>query len=206
MYIFYFFVYIKLPCSLHQHCVILICNCEDDSFPFPWTRSKKSPPRSASPSGAIPCCYEASASRSGKVDLSKTATIPESGSDSCRSVGQTALECIEYKVPTKVFSAGLVLRHARQIIDCLFKRHAPMIFKIGFTSKPAWRWENPTYGYAHDRDQWSRMVIVYETDEPFGPAMLEAALIDLYRSFLVIFYGYIRVHFCEGTLLKTLWP
>ena len=67
----------------------------------------------------------------------------------------------------------------------LFSKHDPMIFKIGYSHNVTWRWSNTLYGYQFDRaDKWTKMVILYESTEPFGPAMLEASLIDLYKSTL----------------------
>ena len=67
----------------------------------------------------------------------------------------------------------------------------PMIFKIGYTHNPVWRWTNRLYGYVLDKHKYTNMVVMYQSDECRGPAMLEACLIDIYRSFLV----WLRSHF-----------
>lgn len=88
---------------------------------------------------------------------------------------------IEYKTPKAGLSAGRILKHSKDIVDGLLAKHAPMIFKIGYTHDPQWRWGNDIYGYHKDLDRWSTMVVVFETNEPYSPAMLEAALIDIYK-------------------------
>ena len=87
-------------------------------------------------------------------------------------------------LPLKVTTAGVVLKHAVQVVENLFDNWSPMIYKFGFTSNPKVRWENRKYGYAHDRDKWEQMVVLYLSPEPWSPAMLEAALIDRYDGAL----------------------
>ena len=87
-----------------------------------------------------------------------------------------------FRVPNVESPAGTVLKHSLRILDSIFEQHDPCIFKIGFTHNPAWRWSNRLYGYAGDRDKWSSMTILYISNEPFGPAMLEAALINKHCS------------------------
>lgn len=65
----------------------------------------------------------------------------------------------------------------------LFRREEPLIFKVGFTHNPIWRWENEIYGYAFDKmNRWTNMLIIHYCREPYTPAMLEAALIEKYKS------------------------
>ena len=93
-----------------------------------------------------------------------------------------SIGCIDFNLPKKKSLAGGVLHHCINVVDSLFKKHAPMIWKIGFTHDCCWRWGNSLYGYGRSADKWSRMVVMYISDEPFGPAMLEAALIDRFGS------------------------
>lgn len=93
-------------------------------------------------------------------------------------------EFLEFKLPPVGVSAGAVLQHAKRVLSALFKKHDPMTFKIGYTHNALWRWTNSIYGYKHARERWTNMIILYESTEPFGPAMLEAALIDFFRSSL----------------------
>ena len=46
-------------------------------------------------------------------------------------------------------------------------------------------WTNDLYGYKFDRDKWTAMVILYQSEESGGPSMLEASLIDIYKGILV---------------------
>ena len=94
----------------------------------------------------------------------------------------SALSCIAFKLPEWKAVSGSVISHAIRVIENLFSLWAPMIFKIGITHDPVWRWSNPIYGYSSARDKWSNMVVYYCSSEPFGPAMLEAALIEKYHS------------------------
>jgi len=92
---------------------------------------------------------------------------------------------LERVLPPKGATAGRALQHAKSVLMDLFSKHDPMIFKIGYSHNVTWRWSNTLYGYQFDRaDKWTKMVILYESTEPFGPAMLEASLIDLYKSTL----------------------
>lgn len=92
------------------------------------------------------------------------------------------LSSIEFKIPKAGLSAGGILRHAKSVLESLFAKHSPMIWKVGYSHNVAWRWGNTLYGYQHAPEKWSNMIVLFETSEPYGPAMLEAALIDLYRG------------------------
>ena len=92
------------------------------------------------------------------------------------------VDCIAFKLPTPNAVAGKVLQHAVKTMETLFSKHEPMIWKIGFTHSPTWRWTNELYGYQHSRDRWSNMVVLYASSEPYSPAMLEATLIEKYQS------------------------
>lgn len=83
--------------------------------------------------------------------------------------------------------AGTVLKHCTRFLDNLFAKEEPLIFKVGITHNPQWRWANTLYGYITDKDKWTEMVIIYYSREPYSVAMLEAALIEKYNSFYVAF-------------------
>ena len=89
-----------------------------------------------------------------------------------------SMNCITFQVPKFGSTAGSVLKHSQCVLDSLFRKHDPCIFKFGWTHNPAWRWSNSFYGYDQSRDGWTQMVVLYVSDEPYSPAMLEAALID----------------------------
>ncbi|CAE7497736.1 unnamed protein product, partial [Symbiodinium necroappetens] len=98
----------------------------------------------------------------------------------------TALGCISFNVPSPNAIAGKVLQHCVKEIDITIATKKPLIFKVGFTHNPVWRWSNDLYGYNRARDGWTDMTVMYISDEHFGPAMLEAALIDKYNGHLQI--------------------
>ena len=92
------------------------------------------------------------------------------------------LGCISFRLPTLNSVAGGVLRHAVKTVDSLLLKYSPMLFKLGYTHDPVWRWNNNIYGYKKCRDNWASMIVLYITDEPYSAAMLEAALIQKYQS------------------------
>lgn len=89
---------------------------------------------------------------------------------------------ISFRLPKIHATAGGVLRHSTSVVHGLIDKYEPLIFKVGFTHNPVWRWSSKLYGYSWAKDKWSNMVVLYISDEPFGPAMLEAALIDKFGS------------------------
>ena len=95
-----------------------------------------------------------------------------------------AHENVTLRIPRHVATSGGALKHSIQAMEDLFDHFNPMIFKFGFTHNPIWRWENSKYGYIWEKDKWTAMVVLYLSREPWGPAMLEAALIEKYRSAL----------------------
>lgn len=99
----------------------------------------------------------------------------------------SAISSIHFALPKSNAVAGAVLSHAIRIVEKKFSQHDPMIFKLGYTHNPHWRWCNTIYGYGHACEKWSTMTILYAAPEPFSPAMLEAALIEKYQSTLTTF-------------------
>lgn len=99
----------------------------------------------------------------------------------------SAISSIHFALPKSNAVAGAVLAHAIKIVEKQFSQHDPMIFKLGFTHNPHWRWCNRIYGYGHDVEKWSTMMVLYAAPEPFSPAMLEAALIEKYQGTLAAF-------------------
>ena len=91
-------------------------------------------------------------------------------------------EFLAFDLPPPNAVAGKVLQHSISVIERTFEKWYPMIFKIGYTHNPCWRWSNPLYGYGHVREKWSNMIVLYVCEQPYGPAMLEAALIEKYSS------------------------
>lgn len=92
------------------------------------------------------------------------------------------MDSIEFRLPGSKVTAGRVLQHASKVIESLIQKHYPLIFKIGYTHDPCWRWGNSMYGYCHAKEKWSKMCVLCISDEQYSPAMLEAALIDKFQS------------------------
>ena len=110
---------------------------------------------------------------------------------------------LEFDLPCPTPLAGKVLQHCVAVIERLFRKWEPLIFKIGWTHNACWRWSNSLYGYAHSREKWSTMTVLYLTDEPYGPAMLEAALIERYgcdwSAVLYLFKHGLFLFWCKPT-------
>lgn len=112
-----------------------------------------------------------------------TPSSPSQGSPLCNTYPEFGDDFLEYKVLPLGVPAGKALQHAKNTVRNLFAKHEPLIFKFGYTHNPRWRWYNNIYGYHKDKfNKWTKMVILFEATEPSGPAMLEAALIELFGS------------------------
>ena len=101
-----------------------------------------------------------------------------------KATSGTMSSIIDFRLPPINANAGGVLRHAVQTLESLFKKHSPVIFKVGYTHDPIWRWTNRLYGYHSSRDNFANMTVLYVSDEPYSAAMLEASLIEKYCSTL----------------------
>ncbi len=101
---------------------------------------------------------------------------------------------IDFDLPRPSMVAGGVLKHCIAVMERTFTRLDPLIFKVGWTHNPVWRWSNKLYGYGNAREKWSNMVVLYVTHEPHGPAMLEAALIEKFKGTWV--WKNLRFHLC----------
>lgn len=96
----------------------------------------------------------------------------------------SSLSCISFRLHKWNALAGSVLAHCVRVIEGLFNKWQPMIHKIGCTHDPAFRWSNSLYGYAHEKDGWTNMVCLSCAREPYSASMLEAALIQMFKSIL----------------------
>ena len=78
-------------------------------------------------------------------------------------------------------TASTVLRHAENCVGNLSKEH-PAVYKIGISSNPVKRWNHSLYGYGSEKqERWLGMKIIAACDSAFGAAMVESALIRLFR-------------------------
>lgn len=159
-----------------QNCLSVLCISfvqflfgQEAECPFPWRKLARQSSREIKPRH-VPC--------------SKPQKVASPAYRFSRQVDDSGYP-IRWKLPKAEAVAGAVLRHAIQCVDALFEQWAPMIFKIGFTHDPVWRWSNGLYGYSRGVERWGGMVCLYKSREPFSPAMLEAALIEKYGRFSV---------------------
>ena len=158
-----------------------LVDSKDDILPFPWNRG----PTSSNGSGSGLIVSEPEPKKlkatNEKQSLYATQWSPrlQRLAAECDGVG-----CIYLNLCRVNASAGAVLFHAIKVLTSLFKKEEPLIFKIGFTHDPVSRWTSPVYGYTLDldRNKWTHMIVFYYSKEPFGPAMLEAALIEKFGS------------------------
>ena len=86
------------------------------------------------------------------------------------------MPCIAFDLPAPNLSAGRILEHCVKTIDRIYNKWSPIIFKIGWTHNPCFRWGNSLYGYVTEREKWAQMCVLHISHEPFSTAMLEAVL------------------------------
>ena len=173
-------------------------------MPFPWTRDsgelkrpQPSPARGPQMAGSVEGCHSCKPSKQQKTGRSMGEDPNQFPWVSHLVSPCKPCECIQFQTPRYGVSAGRVLEHAHGVLSSLFSKQDPCIFKIGITHNPCWRWTNTVYGYQNARDRWSNMVVLYVAEEPFSPSMLEAALIDQYRSDLdQSFLSFLYHHKC----------
>ena len=97
----------------------------------------------------------------------------------------STMPCIEFELPPHNFSAGRILEHCVKTIDRMYTKWKPVIFKVGWTHNPCFRWGNSLYGYVNEREKWTNMCVLHISHEPYSTAMLEAALIQHFKCILV---------------------
>ena len=154
-------------------------------MPFPWTRGADAKRKAPDPAG-----HPFGMGLNENPKDRKTLRLCDGDITKLPWFTDIALPCqkwdsIKFDVPKIDASAGSVLKHSLRVLDGIFKRNEPLIFKIGWTHSPIWRWTNKLYGYQKAQDGWSHMTVLFVTDEPYSPGMLEAALIERYSSDLL---------------------
>ena len=167
---------------------------EDSTFPFPWASSLKNlGPTAVAPSEKVSILQIDSGKR--KSENSYTRTL-HSGTRRCdayverypslhdlqNKLDKSFPGKIRFQLPQLDALSGSVLRHCINFIDGLIDSLSPVMFKVGFTHSPLWRWGNAMYGYGKSNEKWSEMVVIYLAPEAHSPAMLEAALIEKYKG------------------------
>ena len=106
---------------------------------------------------------------------------------------------LSYRLPTPGATAGRVLKHAYSVFERLQREHKPMIFKIGITHCAHFRMYNPLFGYKGGADKFEHLCVIFASAEPYGPAFLEAAMID---RFIGNLFGVVdvKIFYPPGTL------
>ena len=90
-----------------------------------------------------------------------------------------------YKFPRPGSTAGKILEHAINQFNKILAENQPMTFKFGITHDAYYRWYNKQFGYQFSPDPFDKMHILYAAANPYGPAFLEASLIDRFGGFLI---------------------
>ena len=162
---------------------------EESHGPYAWRYAIESRPTHLKHEANCPTPFDG---HHGQLDKSRKSKPP--GIESDARLGPllqraSAIDAIAFNLPVVGAVAGKVLQHSVDVLETLFAKFDPMIFKVGFTHDPCWRWTNKMYGYCHGREKWSKMVVFYVSSEPHGPAMLESALIEKYRGNFLGKYG-----------------
>lgn len=91
-----------------------------------------------------------------------------------------------YRLPKPDSTAGSILKHASDQFNKILLANEPMTFKFGITHDAHTRWFNDKFGYKRSADPFEKMHIVYAAANPYGPAFLEASLIDRFGSYLIV--------------------
>ena len=145
--------------------------------PFPWLDPRSTPPAEP-PAKRVKRSHQSPA---WEQHVSKEVLADEAALAVLR--GTDMHDSIHWLLPSRVSkTAGAALRSALDALQHLHNRHAPMIFKIGFTHSPPFRWENELFGHRWAKDGWTSMAVLYISSEPHSAAMMEAALIEKYMG------------------------
>ena len=156
---------------------------KESEGPFAWRsalnvdKNFKDPCNSTSPLVATPP-LDATGESGCPHEQTAQASLEALQSEAC------SLGCIAFKLPEWKSLSGRVLNHSLKVINCCFQKWDPMIFKFGITHNPTWRWTNSVYGYQHGSEKWTNMIVLFASWEPYSPAMLEATLIEKFKSIL----------------------
>ena len=158
--------------------------------PFPW--ALKHQPQEVCAIPAVKPCTPTSLCKKSRVSWQSHIRETMRDPHTCSMMEEIEEhDKISLWLPIKTTTAGAVLQHSLGVMDTVCERHAPMIYKFGFSCNPIVRWENRRYGYMYmwENCKWQHMIILFISKEPWSPAMLEAALIDRYYGFLLCFSG-----------------
>lgn len=116
------------------------------------------------------------------MDSSENKKLEPPPNQSKRKLEEPADPVVAFKLPCAGAVAGAVLKHCQAEMEKLISAQKPLIFKVGVTHCEVWRWHNRIYGYKHSVERWSNMLVLWISNEPAGPCMLEAALIHQFKG------------------------
>ena len=91
--------------------------------------------------------------------------------------------CLSCKLPKQRSSAGQILQHGIKVVNRLLGLYQPMTYKFGITHCASFRWHNPKFGYKFSKDSFARLLVLFASADPIGPAFLEAGLINQFKGF-----------------------
>ena len=159
---------------------------KDHVMPFPWDKGAQT---SYSGSESEAANSREPVSKKIKTTIEKRLAFPTQWSPRLQRLAAEceAVGCISLNLCSVKALAGEALSHAIHVMMTLFKREQPLTFKIGWTHDPVERWNSPVYGYTLNSggkkfSSFTHMIVLYYSKEPYGPAMLEAALIEKFGS------------------------
>lgn len=77
---------------------------------------------------------------------------------------------------------GHVLKHCYGVVDKILQAQAPCVYKVGYTHCAYFRFHNRKFGYAHEKQRWQQMIVIYAASEPISPGFVEAAIIQRHKG------------------------
>ena len=110
--------------------------------------------------------------------------IPDSSKAmTARRLSLADVRGVEYRMSPGRRKAGFVLKRCTDVVDSILALHPGLVvFKLGITTSPDFRWSNRRFGYKHDADRYQALVVLCKTDGPEALGFVEAALIMRYRA------------------------
>ena len=89
---------------------------------------------------------------------------------------------IRYDLPPRASLPGKILKHIYGVLDRYINKFWPMIYKIGATHSPVFRYSNQLYGYKWERVRWDGMMVCFCSAESTAVAFAEAAAIQRHKG------------------------
>ena len=90
--------------------------------------------------------------------------------------------CIDYQLPRRQALPGEILKHIYTCIERFRSKKWPMVFKVGVTHNPVFRYENDLFGYKFERTKWDGMRVVFCSHHSTSAAFAEAATIQKFKG------------------------